>query len=159
MRTKHPRARLLAVVLSLSALLAAAAPVHAAAPPLPEVNLFECSEAGEEITVPSGTAFNIVDGWFAKTLWQDVMFLLSVKVVVGLNGVPIAHPARYWNRPFFSADDGVWLVWWKYPHAALAAGDSIVFTEAWSFRFPVWDGFVWTPRGPFIDEKCTITAA
>lgn len=159
MPTKHSRVRLAAATLSLLVLLVAAGPTQGASPPRHEIDLFQCAQAGGSITVPSGTPFYVVDGWFAKTLWQQAMFLLSVKVQVGVDGTPIAHPFRYWTKPTFSDEDGLWFLLWKYPHAALGPGELIVFTEAWTFRFPIYDGFEWFPRGTFLDETCVITGA
>jgi hypothetical protein len=158
MRASILRFPLLAAVLSVSVLVAATAPVYAAAPTA-NVSLVACFFAnGGSASVPAGTDFNITAGYGTSTLWQEAMFFLSVKVVADIGGVPIDRTYRYWTRPQAVPPD-FWIMTWKYPVRALGQGQSITVNYAWILRFPIYNGTGWTPRGPLLTVSCTITGA
>ncbi len=108
--------------------------------------------------VPSGTRFNITWDWQTYSWWQEAVFLFSVDVDAAIDGMAIAHPSRYWTRPFYLAgEDWPWRMFWKYPSRALKAGQSITFTVTPTLQFPVFDGTDWYPRGSIGTLSCKIT--
>jgi hypothetical protein len=164
MRTTHPRVRLLAVVLSVSALLAAAGPAQAVKPPPVKVDLLGCLFNGAA-TVDADTPFLLDLGWAASTLLHEVEFFLSQRTVASINGVPIQHPNRYWRLPqrTFPFPDLPWNMPWDYPVKAMAHGQQITVAYEWILRFPVSDGVDLYPRGPVLAPigafpRCVITA-
>jgi hypothetical protein len=166
MRTNHPRARLLGVVLSLSALLAAVGPAQASSPPPVKVNVVDCIFSGGTATVDPGTPFLLDAGWTGTTLFREIVFLISQRTVATIDGVPIRHPNLYWGLPFktdlyppFS-----WVVFWDYPVKGLAHGHSMTVVFDWNLRFPVFDGIFLSPAGPVLEPfgfgtTCVITAS
>jgi hypothetical protein len=158
--------RSIATLLALTAVFAssgqalASRPIHASI----DVNVVACDpDAGGgngTAQVPSGTDFNIAWDWEAYTLRQEAEFLHSVKVAADVDGTSIPDARRYWTRPYYVADaEYPWFMFWKYPHRALRAGQSITFTVTPSLRRPVFDGTDWYPRGPIVTLNCTITGA
>ncbi|MEO8639170.1 MAG: hypothetical protein ABI458_04545 [Chloroflexota bacterium] len=157
MRTKHPRVRLFAVLLSMAALLAAAAPVQAADRGFVDVQGCSWFEGGKA-TVPAGTEFDLFAGWIAATRGQELAWLDSVQTTLTIDGSPVADADNWWSEPF-QVDKKFWIVVWVYPHAALRAGQSITVYHAWSLDVPVFDGSFHYPAGEIIfDATCTITA-
>lgn len=150
------RSRRVALVLSLLVLLAAT-PVQAAQPT--SVSLAGCYYANSgTIAVPAGTALNLTIGWGTDKLWEQGMFLLSVKTVADIDGVPIDHANRYFGLPAYTS--GVWVERWTYLAGPLTVGKSITITYQWIFRFPVYANGAWVPSGPqFPPLTCRITGA
>ena len=87
-RPKHPRLRLLGLALTLSALLAAAAPVHGANTAF--VDIQGCSLSGGTTTVPAGADIFLDAGWSAQTRGQELAFLYSVQTTLSINGDAVA---------------------------------------------------------------------
>lgn len=158
MHTKHPRVRLFAVLLSMAALLAAAAPVHAAEPGFVDIQGCSWSDGGKA-TVLAGVEFYLFAGWIAETRGQEVAWLDSVQTTLTFDGgAPVADADSWWSEPF-EIFKKFWIVTWSYPHAALRAGQSITVYHAWSLEVPVYDGVFHFPAGEIIfDATCTITA-
>jgi hypothetical protein len=162
-RTGRRRVRSLAIVLSVAAILATTGQAVASSPhraPV-DVNVVGCdADVGDGdgvAEVPSGTKFNITWDWETYTIWQEATFLLSAKVDAAIDGKPIAMPLRYWTRPFYLAgEEWPWRMFWKFPHRALKAGQSIIFTVTPNLRFPVYDGTDWYERGPLVTLTCEI---
>lgn len=157
MRTKHPRLRLLAVVLSLSAMLAATAPVYAADPVYVDIQGCDWVEGGET-TVPAGADINVFAGWLTDSYGQQVAWLKSVQTTLEVDGTPITGTDSAWGDPE-QFGKHFWGVFWTYPLAlSLDAGDSITVYHAWSLRVPVYDGVGHYPTGLIFEATCTITA-
>ena len=164
MRTKHPRLRLLAVFLALSAMLAAVGPAQAAGPRPVRIDLLDCLFTGAA-TVPARTPIVLTIGWSALTLRLEAQFLHSQRTEASINGVPIRHPDRYWQDPqkTYPFPDLPWLMSWDYPVKALKPGHSITAAYEWFLRVPVTDGVDTYPRGPVLGPfgafpSCVITA-
>jgi hypothetical protein len=165
MRTNHPRVRLLAVVLSLSALIAAAGPAQASSPPPVKVNVVDCIFGGGTATVDAGVPFLLDAGWTGTSFWHEVEFLLSQRTVAAIDGVAIKHANLYWGFPKKSDlyPPFTWLVFWDYPVKGLAHEHSITVTYDWNLRFPVFDGVDHYAAGPVLEPfgfgtTCVITA-
>ena len=158
------RARLLAALISLSAVLAAVGPAQAVRPQV-KVNIVDCVFAGGETTVDAGVPFLLDAGWSALTPFHELAFFVSQRTVASINGVAIRNANRYWrlpqkNSPF---SDVPWLMSWDYPVKALAAGQSITVGYEWILRFQITDGVDIYPRGPVLGPlgavpSCVITA-
>jgi len=164
MRAKRP-VRLTAIVLSMSALLMAAAPVAGANPAPIKVNVVDCVFDGGATTVQAGQPFLLDAGWAALTLRHEALFFLSQRTVASINGVPIRHADWYWHFPqkTYPFPDLPWNMSWDYPVKALAAGHSITVGYEWFLRFKVSDGVDTYPRGPVLaplgaTPTCVITA-
>jgi hypothetical protein len=161
MRTKHPRVRLLAVVLSVSALLAAAAPVFADEPELGFVDIQGCYFGDGQATVPAGADFFISAGWLAESRGQEMAWLNSVQTTLTFDGgAPIAGADTLWSPIFYVVkvpQFQLWITTWDYRHAALGVGESITVYHAWSLRVPVYDGTFHFPKGLIFGGTCTIT--
>ena len=156
MRTKHPRVRLFAVLLSLAALLAAAAPVSAAERGFVDIQGCSWFEGGRA-TVPGGSEFDLFAGWIAETRGQELAWLDSVQTTFTIDGAAIPDADSFWSEPF-QVDKHFWITVWVYQHAALRVGQSITVTHTWSLKVPVFDGFALYPAGPTgFDSTCTIT--
>jgi hypothetical protein len=153
----HPGNRLSTVrflggaALSISMLLAAAAPALAAEPV--SVSMFPCFLAGGETTVPAGADLTIQSGWGARTRGQINSFLASVSTEATLDGEPIVGS---FGSPEGSRADG-WSVFWNYSTDALDAGDTIEVSVEQTLAFPVFDGDLLFPAGSLGQMTCTIT--
>jgi hypothetical protein len=160
MRTKRSRVGLLALVLSLSAMVAGTAPVSAAERGFVDVQ--GCYFGTGETTVPAGTDFDIFAGWLATSRGQDLAFLNSVKTTLTFDGGdPIAGADAYGTElirivrePRFQ----LWGTFWLYPYAALNVGESVTVYHDWTLRVPIYDGFFHFARGIIFGGTCTITA-
>jgi hypothetical protein len=164
MRTKHPRVRLLAVTLSLSALFAAAGPAQAVSPPV-KVDIVGCVFSGGEATVDAGVPLLLDAGWAALTPFHELAFFVSQRTVASINGVPIRNPNRFWRLPqkSYPFPDLPWLMSWDYPVKPLAPGQSITVGYDWNLRFQVSDGVDTYPSGPVLGPlgaapSCVVTA-
>jgi hypothetical protein len=159
MRSNLPRVRLLAAVLSVSAVLAVTTPALAAERGF--VDLQGCYFGTGETTVPAGAEFDIFAGWVAESRGQQLAWLNSVQTTLTIDGAPISNADRYWlgeiiqivKEPRFQ----FWITVWIYPHEALDVGESITVYHAWSLRVPVYDGSFHFPTGIIFDGTCTIT--
>jgi hypothetical protein len=159
MRTNHPRLRLLAVALSLSAMLVATTP--ALAEDRGFVDIQGCYFGSGQATVPADTDFDIFAGWGAGSRGDEIAWLKSVQTTLIIDGgAPIAGADTYWSPIFQAVKEpgfNLWITFWTYPHAALGVGESITVYHAWSLRVPVYDGAVHFPTGIIFDGTCTIT--
>jgi hypothetical protein len=158
MRTNHPRVRLLAVVLSLSAILVATTPALAQDPAF--VDLQGCYFGTGETTVPAGEELDIFAGWVAGSRGEVIAWLSSVQTTLTIDGVPIAGADTFWSPIFQIVKEpgfNLWITAWDYPYAALGVGDSITVYHAWSLRFPVYDGVLHFTTGLVFGGTCTIT--
>ena len=138
----------------MSALLAAAAPVHAAEPV--GVDIQGCSASGGATTVPAGAEIDLFAGWSAQPRGQDLAFLYSVRTTLTVDGAAVAGADNHWTTPF-KIFKGLWIVFWDYLLPPLDVGDSVTVHHVWTFTFPVFDGVTHFPSGTTFDSTCTIT--
>jgi hypothetical protein len=159
MRTKHPRALLLGVFLSLSAMLAATAPAMGADRGF--VDIQACYFGDGQATVPAGTDFDLFAGWVAKSRGDELAWLNSVQTTLIFDGgAPIADADAFWSPIFEIAKEPhfqLWITAWVYPHAAIGLGETLTVYHAWSLRVPIYDGFFHFPVGQIFGGTCTIT--
>jgi hypothetical protein len=158
MRKNHPRVRLLAAGLSLSALFAGTTPALAQEPAF--VDLQGCYFGSGETTVPAGEELDISAGWAAGSRGEGIAWLNSVQTTLTIDGAPIAGADTFWSDIFQVVKVpgfNLWITAWDYPHAALGVGESITVYHAWSLRVPIYDGSLHFPTGLIFGGTCTIT--
>jgi len=160
MRFRHVRARILAIVLSSSALLVAVAPA-AAVPPAPEpvfVDIWGCAEfGGGEAAVPAGADLYLGYGWFAYSRGQQEAWLSSVRVTMTVDGVAVPNPDSLWTD-IIKVDKRFWLTFWQYQYPTpLENRESITVHMVLTLKSPVYDGATWFPAGTLADSTCVIT--
>jgi hypothetical protein len=157
---KHVRARILATVLSCSALMVAAAPA-AAVRPVPDpvfVDIWGCAESGGgQAAVPAGADLFLGYGWWTLSRGQQVAWLSSVRAAMTVDGVPVANPDSLWTE-IIKADKRFWLTFWQYQYPTpLENRQSITVHLELTLTVPVYDGVSWYPAGTLVDSTCVIT--
>lgn len=148
------RKRYLSLAMGMLLVVLAVGP---AAAKTPNVSLVGCSANGGQTTVSAAAPFTMKASWGALTLKQQVRFLVSVEVVVQIDGVPIRAAYKYWQGPVDGGD--IWVETWRYRHDSLAVGEMITVTSERTFDHPVYDGTDRLRAGTVMQFTCTITGA
>lgn len=123
-----------------------------------------CLKKGGQVSVPAGSRVNLEFHWDSLHAWNNWMFLLAERSVVDIDGTSIRAAGRYWGSPYPvpGTDEGdppfISRVLWQYHTGrSLQAGQSMTVFVDLSLRFPVYDGWEWSPRGQLIAWSCQIT--
>jgi hypothetical protein len=145
-------------ILALVGVAAAAGPVQAA--PMPRViNMYTCDQDGAGSSVVPANKHAFLDyGWETKNRRQTYDYLSSVKTIVKIDGVRIVNADFYWSEPYID-QYGYWSIYWRYPLAKFALGESHTMTLQSKFKTQITDGWdFYGPGNQFHPAlACTIT--
>ncbi len=147
------------VALATISLALFAAPVQAA--PLPRVvNIYNCDQASQNVSIAANKHGFLDYGWETKTAKQTHQYLASAKTIVTIDGARIVNADFYWSRPYID-EFGFWSIDWRYPLAKFAVGETHIVTLQTKFKVQVTDG--WGDYGPGNQFhpalSCTITGS